>query len=236
MALRRVFVDWLTTDRAGVESARAHHLARVVRLKPGEWVEVSDYERLFEAEVESAAGKEVIFRLERELAAPRAGPALEVWLAVIKFPRFEWALEKLTELGVSAVVPVAAERSDRGLVRAAAKRAERWRTIAEEAAQQSRRMAPPEVAGPASLLEALSRPAGRRVFLDFDAPPLREIAAAESGATALLIGPEGGWTDDERAAAVRTGAVAASFGRAVLRAETAAIAAAATVLHLAPAK
>lgn len=236
MALRRVFVDWIAEGSAGVEGARAHHLARVVRLKAGEQVEVSDYKRLFEAEVETTSGKEVVFRVTQELDPPRPGAPVEVHLAIIKFPRFELAVEKLTELGVAAIVPVAAERSDKGLVRASAKRVERWRAIAEEAAQQSRRMAPPEVAEPAALAEALARPAGRRIFLDFDAPPLREIAAAKTHATALLIGPEGGWTEAERADAIRAGAVAASFGRTVLRAETAAIAAAATALHLAPAE
>lgn len=229
MALRRVFADWLTAERAGVVGARAHHLARVVRLKPGERVEVSDGKRLFEAEVESASGKEVVFKLTGEREPPPAGPALEVHLAIIKFPRFELALEKLTELGVAAIVPVAAEHSDSGLVCAAAKRVERWRAIAEEAAQQSRRMAPPEVAEPLSLASALRRPAGRRIFLDFDAPPLREIARSGSSATALLIGPEGGWTEAERAAAQAAGAVAAAFGQTVLRAETAAIAAAAVI-------
>jgi 16S rRNA (uracil1498-N3)-methyltransferase len=229
MALRRVYVDWLTEERAGVEGARAHHLARVVRLKPGESVEVSDKERLFEAEVETAAAKEVIFRLVRGLPARRSPVELEVHLAIIKFPRFEWALEKLTELGVAAIVPIAAERSDRGLVKAAGKRLERWLAVVEEAAQQSRRLAPPEITATMPLADALARPAAQRIFLDFEAPPLREVV--QPGDSALLIGPEGGWTDAEREAALAAGVRPASFGDTVLRAETAAIAAAASLLH-----
>jgi 16S rRNA (uracil1498-N3)-methyltransferase len=229
MALRRVFVDWLAEGRAGVEGARAHHLSRVVRLKKGEQVEVSDRESLFEAEVEAASAKEVRFRLTRALPVSKPAAVLEVGLAVIKFPRFELAVEKLTELGVATIVPVAAERSDRGLVQAAAKRLDRWRTIAEEAAQQSRRLAPPEILEPLSLAEALARPADLRVFLDFDAPPLRETAHAPACGVALLIGPEGGWTLAEREAALAVGAIAASFGETVLRAETAALAAAAWI-------
>ncbi|MEZ5365085.1 MAG: RsmE family RNA methyltransferase [Bryobacterales bacterium] len=228
MALRRVFVDWLTDESAGVEGARAHHLARVVRLKQGETVEVSDTRRLFEAEAEAVSGKEVVFRLTRKLEAPAETPPLEVHLAVIKFPRFELAVEKLTELGVAAIVPVVAERSDPGLVRAAEKRAERWRAIAEEAAQQSRRLGPPAIGEPVTLVEALRRPVEQRIFLDFDAPPLREVRRA--GPAALLIGPEGGWTEDERRMAVAAGAEAASIGGTVLRAETAAIAAAAVAM------
>ena len=226
MALRRVYVDWLADGRAGVEGARAHHLARVVRLKPGERVEVSDRERLFEAEVEAASGKEVVFHLDRALSAPKSSVRLEVHLAVIKFPRFEWALEKLTELGVAAIVPIAADRSDRGLIQAAAKRLARWQAVAEEAAQQSRRLAPPEITAPLTITDALARPARLRIFLDFDAPPLREIASVQDR-TALFIGPEGGWSDAERTSALAAGALPASFGETVLRTETAAIAAAA---------
>ena len=224
MAPRRVFIDWLQEDRAGVEGARAHHLARVVRLKPGESVEVSDGQRLFKAEVETASGKEVLFRLAEELDAPAPALWLEVHLAIIKFPRFELAVEKLTELGVSAIVPVAAERSDKGLVRGALKRLERWRAIAEAAAEQSRRMAPPEITEPAPLAEALARPASQRIFLDFEAPPLRNVFEANAERTVLLIGPEGGWTEQERNTALAAGAIAASCGQTVLRTETAAIA------------
>lgn len=231
MALRRVFVDWLAEGGAGVEGARAHHLSRVVRLKKGEQVEVSDKESLFEAEVEAASAKEVLFRLGRAIPVSKPAAVLEVGLAVIKFPRFELAVEKLTELGVAAIVPVAAERSDRGLVQAASKRLDRWRAIAEEAAQQSRRLAPPDLLEPLLLADALARPADLRLFLDFDAPPLREAASAGAGSTALFIGPEGGWTEAEREAALAAGAVAASFGETILRAETAAIAAAACLAH-----
>ena len=229
MALRRVFVDWLNDGRAGVEGARAHHLARVVRLKSGETVEVSDKERLFEAEAEAVSGKEVVFRLKRQLEAPKLPAHLEVHLAIVKFPRFELAVEKLTELGVAAIIPIAAERSDRGLVRAAEKRLERWQSIAEEAAQQSRRLAPPEVLEPLSLADALARPVEQRIILDFGAPPLREILGG--GRAALLIGPEGGWTETEQRRALDCGARVASLGYTVLRAETAAIAAAACAIH-----
>jgi 16S rRNA (uracil1498-N3)-methyltransferase len=231
MALRRIYVDWLADDKAGVGGDRAHHLARVVRLKPGEQVEVSDRKRVFEATVGAVSSKEVAFRLDRELAASEASTKLEVALAIIKFPRFEWALEKLTELGVDVVVPVAAERSDRGLIQAAAKRHDRWRAIAEEAAQQSRRLAPPEITGPLALSDALARAADLRIFLDFEAPPLREVAKPYHCAM-LLIGPEGGWTDAERQLASGSGALGASFGATVLRAETAAIASAAMLTHI----
>ena len=226
MALRRVFVDSVGGGRAVALGARAHHLARVVRLKAGEAVEVSDGAQAWTAVAESISPREVVFRTEEQLAAPAATIRLELYLALIKLPRFEWAVEKATELGVSTIVPVAAERSDGGLIKAAQKRAERWERIAEEAAQQSRRLAAPAVERPATLAEALRRPAARRCFVDFAG----EEATAESlkglspsATVAIFVGPEGGWSDEESALAQSAGAAALSLGPNVLRSETAAL-------------
>jgi len=223
MALRRVLADAADGERAYAEGPRAHHLARVARLEPGERVEVSDSTRAWEATVESVSGEEVVFLLGEELEGPERGAAVELHLAVIKFPRFELAVEKATELGVDTIVPVAAGRSDGGLIRAAVKRAERWRRVAEEAAQQSRRLAPPEITAPLSFAEALARPAERRYVLDFEGTPLPRASTDER--TALMVGPEGGWTEQERAAAAEVGAQSVRLGSTVLRAETAALAA-----------
>jgi 16S rRNA (uracil1498-N3)-methyltransferase len=159
-----------------------------------------------------------------------------LYLAVIKFPRWEWALEKVTELGVRSIHPLAADHSEVGLVQAASKRLGRWRKIAEEAAQQSRRLGPPEVGAVITPAEALARPAGARLPLDFEAPPLREALPApvadSASSLALFVGPEGGWSDAERRAWESAGLAAASLGHNVLRAETAAIAAVALIAHL----
>jgi len=228
-------VDSVSGGRAVASGARAHHLARVVRMKAGETVEVSDGAQAWTAVAESISPREVVFRTSELLPAPAATARLELHLALIKLPRFEWAVEKATELGVSAIVPVAAERSDGGLVKAAPKRVERWERIAEEAAQQSRRLGPPAVEAPMGLAEALARPAAVRVFVDFAGKEPSSgllTAAPGAGTIALLIGPEGGWTDEELTLAGAAGAEAIALGSCVLRSETAAAAALSIIGHI----
>jgi 16S rRNA (uracil1498-N3)-methyltransferase len=114
-------------------------------------------------------------------------------------------------------------RTDQGLFEGASKRVERWRRIAQEAAEQSRRLAPPEIADPIRFAN-VNAP-GSRVVLDErpGAPMLVKVLA--TAPVALFIGPEGGWTDAERGALSDSGWVAASLGRLILRAETAVCAA-----------
>lgn len=228
MALRRVFVDSLDGGRAVALGARAHHLARVVRMKAGETVEVSDGAQAWTAVAESINPREVVFTTVDLLPAPSPAPRLELHLALIKLPRFEWAVEKATELGVATIVPVAAEYSDGGLIKGAPNRLERWARIAEEAAQQSRRLAAPAVEAPATLAEALRRPAELRCFIDFagEEPRAERLKGLNPLSTAaIFVGPEGGWSDDESALARGAGAMMLSLGSGVLRSETAALAA-----------
>lgn len=228
MALRRVFVDSVDEGRAVADGPRAHHLARVVRMKVGETVEVSDGAQAWTAVAASISPREVVFKTIEPLPAPAAAPGLELHLALIKLPRFEWAVEKATELGVAAIVPITAERSDGGLVKGAPKRVERWERIAEEAAQQSRRLASPVIEAPLTLEQALRRPAALRCFVDFagtePAPGLIEGLSARS-TVAVFVGPEGGWSDEELALAHNAGTQGISLGPNVLRTETAALAA-----------
>lgn len=217
-----------------VRGDRARHLARVVRIRPGEALEVSDGRRAFVGEVLSSAADEVVIKLGEPLPAPTAAPRVELLFSIIKFPRWETGLEKATEAGADRIVPVIAERTDGGLARGAEKKLERWRTIAEEAAQQSRRLAAPEVSEPEELREALGRPAERRYFLDFGGQPLDEalVPCPSDARVSVLVGPEGGWSDAEREAAAAAGWTAVRLGDTVLRAETAAIVAVALIRQL----
>lgn len=239
MALRRVFVDELDGDQAIARGDRARHLSRVARLKPGEAVEVSNFECAWRAVAHSVADREVRFRLEAQLPSPPSAPAIELQLALIKFPRLEWAVEKAAELGVESILPVQAERSDGGLAKAAAKRGDRWRRIAEEAAQQARRLRPPDVLEPVELGSALERPADVRLWCDFQGEPLAAPLLVDALAhpveerrVVLLVGPEGGWADAERTAAIAAGSQPIRLAAPVLRAETAALAAIAIVAQL----
>jgi 16S rRNA (uracil1498-N3)-methyltransferase len=150
-------------------------------------------------------------------------------LAVVKFDAFEWALEKATELGVSRIVPLAAARSEKALLAAAAKRSDRWKKILLESSQQSRRVRVPTLEPLAKMESAFAEQTeGMRILLSEaqDAKPLRDVlSGVKVGAATLAIGPEGGWTDPEFAAARANSFQDASLGRLILRTETAVAAA-----------
>jgi 16S rRNA (uracil1498-N3)-methyltransferase len=177
----------------------------------------------------------VEFALLEELPANESALRITLLLAVVKFDSFEWAIEKATELGVSSIVPLAAARSEKGLLAAAEKRSERWRKIILEAAQQSLRVRLPvlqEVSKPEPAF--LSRQNRLGIFLSerTEALPLRDVLkSATSGDAVLAIGPEGGWTDEEVASAVKAGFSQASLGKLILRTETAVVAALASLTY-----
>ncbi len=227
---RRFFVDEVRNGQAELNGDDARHLTRVLRVEPGQRYEISDNRNVYLAEIETARKERVIFRTLEKIEAPPLPFRIVLYAALIKFDRFEWMIEKATELGVAEIVPVQTIRSERGLERAAHKRVERWRRIAVEASQQSRRAHLPEVQEPIAFEDALSRTAGARYVLD-EVPGGIPLAPAHhpSDAIALLIGPEGGWTEEERGAFVESGWTRVSLGPLILRAETAAIAALAIV-------
>ena len=216
-----------------MEGEAAHHLGRVLRAQTGQLYELSDGEQVWLGRIESVGRDRLQFALVEELPAIHPGVDLTLLLAVVKFDAFEWAIEKATELGVSTIVPLAAERSEKALLAAAAKRAERWKKILLEASQQSRRVRVPvlgELVRPESAFA--SRRDGLRVMLSerADASPLRKVLQGQRATKATLaIGPEGGWTDAEFAAAQSCGFLEASLGRLILRTETAVIAALASL-------
>jgi 16S rRNA (uracil1498-N3)-methyltransferase len=158
----------------------------------------------------------------------------------------EWAIEKATELGVAALAPVIARRTEKRLAQAAGKRAERWRRIAHEAAQQARRSDVPVIYEPEPLstrvraASAATRPASGSTYIvlaEQERTTTLRLALEEAMAAAgtemptleIAIGPEGGWAPEEEALFDANGWRAASLGPRILRAETAAIAALAVV-------
>jgi 16S rRNA (uracil1498-N3)-methyltransferase len=230
---RRFFVEQFTGQTAVIDGETAHHLGRVLRAQQGQFYELSDGEKVWLGRIEAVTRDRVEFDLVEEIPAYPLPLDITLLLSVVKFDAFEWAIEKATELGVSTIVPLAAVRSEKALLVAAAKRAERWKKILVEASQQSRRVRVP-------VLEPLMRPeqgfdayrTGLRVMLSErrDAPPLREVLAGQAEPTVVLaIGPEGGWTDEELAAATRSGFREASIGKLILRTETAVVAALASL-------
>jgi 16S rRNA (uracil1498-N3)-methyltransferase len=232
MARRRFFVDEVRRGEAELDGEEAEHLSRVLRAEVGQQYEICDGERLYLGEIVEARKRSVRFRILEELPAAEPAVRISLLMSLIKFDRFEWAIEKATELGVASIVPVQAARSEKGLELAARKRVERWRKIARAAGQQSRRVHLPEIAPPVALAEALSRQ-GRRVYLEEEGScPLMLKAIPTAGETvSILVGPEGGWTDRERTQLVAASWTPVSLGPQILRAETAAIAAVAVLSH-----
>jgi 16S rRNA (uracil1498-N3)-methyltransferase len=156
----------------------------------------------------------------------------------------EWAIEKVTELGVSRITPILARRTEKHLAQSSAKRVERWRRIALEASKQSRRTTIPEIANPAALQSAieLESTTAIRILLSETEQATTLSAALESSLgiseaarqeTAIAIGPEGGWTHEEISLFIQHQWQPVTLGSRILRAETAAIAAIAiTGAHL----
>jgi 16S rRNA (uracil1498-N3)-methyltransferase len=241
MTRRRWIAETWDEATASIAGPQAEHMARVLRAQPGMEADVVAGGHVFRAEVAAVAPHEVRFNLLAEL---KADPALPVTLviSVYKFDRMEWALEKATELGVAAVAPVVARRTEKHLGEAAANRVERWRRIVHEAAQQARRSDVPAIYDPVSLRDRVRTVAdGTRIVLAEQerSTTLRAIveqaaneAEDEMPTLEIAIGPEGGWAPEEEALFDANGWRAASLGPRILRAETAAIAALSVVASL----
>ncbi len=235
MARRRFFVDQVRNGQAEITGENAHHLTRVLRVEAGQKFEITDNRRAWLAEVEAARKDLVRFRVLEELAAAPELPHVTLYLALVKFDRFEWAVEKATELGVAAVVPVEANRTERGLLAGAQKRVERWKRIAREASEQSRRLRAPEIADPGRFADVLKDASTHRVWLDEQPgakPLMQAFVFRPDDSAAVAVGPEGGWVDAERSRLAETGWVPASLGPLILRAETAVCAALGVLMQM----
>lgn len=226
MTRRRWIADEHSGDTAALTGRHAAHLARVLRARVGQHFDISLGDRVRRGTITSVAEDRVGFSLGEDVPAAVITP-ITLYLAVFKFDRFEWAVEKCTELGVARIVPMIARRTESHLASSASKRAERWRRIALEAAQQSRQLSPPGIAEPIKVRQAIEAQSGLRVVLAENEHEitLRELIEGREEPAALAIGPEGGWTDEELLLFDTAGWLRASLGPTILRAETAAIAA-----------
>jgi 16S rRNA (uracil1498-N3)-methyltransferase len=253
MTRRRWIAEHWDEATATLVGEQAEHMTRVLRAQPGMEADVVAGGHVFHAQVAAVARDEVRFNLIAELEADPALPVTLV-MAVYKFDHMEWAIEKATELGVAAIAPVLTRRTEKHLAASAGKRAERWRRIAHEAAQQSRRTDVPLIFDPTPLavrvraaseslessesLEA-TRASGtafivlaeqeRTTTLRHALEEAMAAAGSEMPTLEVAIGPEGGWAPSEEALFDANGWRAASLGPRILRAETAAIAALAVV-------
>ena len=231
MTRRRWIADTWNESRtsASLLGDQAAHLARVLRAERGQIFDVVAGGFLHRAEIVRVSDAEVEFQLHEERES-EAALSVHLLIAVFKFDHLEWGIEKATELGAARITPVLARRTEKHLALAATKRVERWRRIAREASQQSRRADIPEIAEPAPLARVLPLIVEPARILLAETEEEHTLRAAldqvQAGAPlALAIGPEGGWAPEEMDLFREHGWQHATLGPRILRAETAAIAA-----------
>src|SRR5271168_136222 len=221
MTRRRFIADEVSGNRAAVVGEHADHLVRVLRARVGQDFDIATGEMVRRGRITSVSDNRVDFELGEEVSGSILAEITLV-LAVFKFDRMEWAIEKCTELGVSRIVPLISRRTEFHLAAASVKRVERWQRIARQAAEQSRRTSPPEIAAPVKLAEALNFPGALRIVLaeSEEQTLLRDVVTPDAtGGIVLASGPEGGWTEGELQFFQQAGWISASLGSTILRAE-----------------
>jgi len=232
MTRRRWIADEVSGTRAVLLGTHAEHLARVLRARVGQEFDITAGNEVRRGRVTAVAQDRVEFELGDAVSVPLA-VQVTIALSIFKFDRMEWAIEKCTELGATRIVPVVARRTETHLASAAAKRVDRWRRIALQAAEQSRRVSPPEISDPLKLKDAAALPGSLRVVLSESETKmtLKDVLQSHPGRRdiVLALGPEGGWVDDELNLFQEAGWISASLGNTILRTETAAIASLAVV-------
>jgi len=238
MTLHRFFAigPVAASGRLPLAPSDVHHIRDVLRLVAGDevvlaYAGVATRVRLTEVDDDVTGTAEAVL-------PSRSLPSVTLVQGIPKGDKMDTIVRQVTELGVSRVVPFAAERSVVRLDAArAAARTERWRRIAAEAAKQSQRSSVPVVDPPVTLAKVLSFLEGLGIVLCWEeateAPGMAAAVAALPGCdgVAVVVGPEGGLTPEEAAAFLAVGAVKASLGDTVLRTETAGVVAPALVLY-----
>jgi 16S rRNA (uracil1498-N3)-methyltransferase len=227
----RIYVEAIT-PQLKIEGEEFHHSIRVVRARVGEEVEIFDRA--------GNAARGVVESIDRDHAIVAAGDslpsresplAIHLAMAVIQLEKFELVLQKATELGVKTIIPLVTERVELRPERYTGK-IERWNKIVFEAVKQCGRTVVPKIEAPATFEEILAR-TGTKILFDADAPPPTERSSTTEPQpptdVTILIGPEGGWSEDELRAARDHGVLFQRLGPRRLRAETAAIVAVSVV-------
>lgn len=215
-------------ESAEFTASEARHAAQVLRLAAGDRVEIFDGTgRAAQAELAEVGKRAVTARVLRERVEKRPKPEIHLIVALIRNERFDWLVQKATELGAASIRPVAAERSVVKIALAdAEKRRDKWMQVAVEAAKQCGHVILPEIFSVSAPREAFAAaPEGLKGIpaLREGGCTLGELLAGDAGAVSFAIGPEGDWTEAEVHMAEERGFVPVDLGRHVLRSETAAL-------------
>jgi 16S rRNA (uracil1498-N3)-methyltransferase len=237
MTRRRWIADRWTENSATLLQDQAAHLARVLRAQVGQEFDIIAGHAVRRGVVEKVAPDAVEFSLHEEVETAESIPLI-VGLSIVRFERMEWAIEKLTELGVERIIPLTAQRSEKHLVQSATKRCERWRKITRESAQQSRRSDVPEISEPMSVKDCIAQSNNSQRYLFSEEERSRSLweslmttdrNVTSSTKIYAVIGPEGGWTSAELSTFSENAWQSVSLGKYILRTETAAIAVASLI-------
>jgi len=226
--MARFFVPVPDWSSAHLPESESRHALQVLRMASGDHAVVFDGTgRAAEVELTEIAKKSVAFRILRDWREERPQPDVHLIVALIKNERFDWLVQKATELGAASIRPVTAGRS---VVKLAGKDAEKrrgkWEQIAVEAAKQCGHLVLPEILSVTTPREAFgAAPDGLKGIpaLRSNGVTLGDFFKSEANNVSFAIGPEGDWTEEEMASATDCGFVPLHLGKHVLRSETAAI-------------
>jgi 16S rRNA (uracil1498-N3)-methyltransferase len=237
MTRRRFYVprDWIKEGNATLPPIQAHHLRNVLRIHSGEIVEIFDGAGSgYTGEVE-LRNSDVLVRALKSIPSPESPFHLTLAAALIKSTKFEWMLEKSTELGVDTIVPLKTRLSDSRIpADRMESRLERWRRIVREASRQCMRFTEPQLSEPmdfGAFLTSRDFDGNTKILFYEKADESWQLDGFVSDRLVLCIGPEGGWEPREIEQAREAGFRICGLGPRILRAETAAIAAIAIVQH-----
>jgi 16S rRNA (uracil1498-N3)-methyltransferase len=226
----RIWSERVAAGPLSLGPEQAHYVSHVLRLRAGDRVTVIGGDgHVAVGVIAGAPGGDVVVQLGTPETQPHPSLELTVGLAAAKGERADWAVEKLTELGVQRIVWLECRRSV-VLPKSGGNRQARWQRLAQAAARQAGRASAPSIEGPVGFAEILGTTAGARYIAHFSGEPLGSKLDLAVGRALLLVGPEGGFTSDEVIAAEQAGFVPVSLGPYTLRIETAAVAGAAILL------
>ena len=236
--MHRFFVstESMSGGRVSLEGGTAAQIARVLRGRPGDTVVVLDGSGMeYRVVLQSVSVERVVGEVvDSGMCEGEPGVEITLYQAIIKGDKFEYVLQKGTELGVSAFVPIVCERSIPNARRWGKGRYERWRTIATEAAEQSGRGRVPRIEAPVRLGEACEKHVGAGVVpweMEKSYSLRQALGQVKGRRIGIFVGPEGGLTSDEVGLATANGIRPVTLGRRILRAETASVAAIAAVMY-----
>lgn len=229
MSLRRVAVSSVAGDEVQLDAEQTHYVTRVLRLTPGTRIEAFDGAGQIARGALGNRDGSWFIRVEERHEPRERNLTLTVATATPKGERAEWLVEKLAELGVDHLVWLITQRSVVELSPDGSKM-RRFRRLAEQAARQSNSNRVMRISPPVRYEPFLERVFDRRIVADFQGPSITAIEAESPSQAAILVGPEGGFTESELCSAIDAGYTPKTLSDSILRVETAAVVAAALAL------